>query len=673
MSHLEGSLPSTRTGGRRVGLTGLICGAIIGVVVAPNPLLARPILAGIELKTHPTGSALALRTSLRVPGAPNVTFPADKPGSPPPACPGIYNQPHSCYPSDPTHWGTLVASAQAVAEGQAVTFTYTPPQSGIQWNWGAAVDGGAVSNLANPQYWEPTLVGSVVSGCKSGSGSSASTCTVSFPFSDGNIWNVVTGPSLYDASSGKVGAVGTYLRVLPAEHKLSGTVQFPDGQAAQDTPVTLQNCYYKLIHTTYGVPDGVHACQRERSKTDSKGRFAFKRLQDGWVGDPSDNLYRGSSCDANCYSVWAEDLQSNAQYPDLSQHDATANLVVPQAEPAVTGLRPASGPLTGGNVVTVKGTGLGAVDRVCFKSAHSGECVKPEAGGTETSLKVKAPPEPDKGKNPDVVNVRALVIAANGSSQVSPVTPADRYSYELALTGVRPASGPLAGGNMVTVKGKGLGAVERMCFKSAHNVECVKPEAGGTETSLKVKAPPEPDKGKNPDVVDVRAVVFFGHSGTSATSPVTAADRYSYELAVTGVRPASGPLAGGNMVTVKGKGLGAVERMCFKSAHNVECVKPEAGGTETSLKVKAPREPDKGKNPDVVDVRAVVFFGHSGTSATSPVTAADRYTYKSKAGSGSGETAERSPVGAISLRRAWFGVGVPSRPTSDSKDPSASD
>jgi hypothetical protein len=113
------------------------------------------------------------------------------------------------------------------------------------------------------------------------------------------------------------------------------------------------------------------------------------------------------------------------------------------AGPIVTKVSAASGPVSGGSLVTVTGTSLADATAVRFGSAKARIKSK-----TATQIVVFSPP----GKA-GTVDVR--VVSAIGTS---PKSPADRFTYLAAptITKLSRKSGSTSGGTMLTISGKNL-------------------------------------------------------------------------------------------------------------------------------------------------------------------------------------------------------------------------
>ena len=119
-----------------------------------------------------------------------------------------------------------------------------------------------------------------------------------------------------------------------------------------------------------------------------------------------------------------------------------------------------------------------------------------------------------------------ITITVPSASAPPPVQP--------AVTGVSPASGPVAGGTTVTVTGSGFTGASKVAFGAVAATSFT--VVSGTQITA---------------VSPAQAAASYDITVTTAagTSPVVSADSYTYQApvqpAVTGVSPASGPVAGG--------------------------------------------------------------------------------------------------------------------------------
>jgi hypothetical protein len=166
--------------------------------------------------------------------------------------------------------------------------------------------------------------------------------------------------------------------------------------------------------------------------------------------------------------------------------------------PAVTAIKPAEGPVSGGTVVTITGTNFGKAVAVKFgsiaataASCNATECSATSPAGTGT--------------------VDVTVTTLGGASAA---TTADRFSYAAAptVTAIKPKEGPVTGGTLVTVTGTNFGKAPVVTFgstaaisitvKSANSLTAISPPGSGT--------------------VDVRVLTAGG------TSAISLADQFIY-------------------------------------------------------------------------------------------------------------------------------------------------
>ena len=192
----------------------------------------------------------------------------------------------------------------------------------------------------------------------------------------------------------------------------------------------------------------------------------------------------------------------------------------------VTGLSPISGPVAGGTLVTITGTGFTGLTAVDFGTTPATS----ETFVSDTSVTAESPP------GTGAVNV--TVTAAGGTS---PTSPADVFTYVAApaVSGLTPTSGPSAGGTLVTITGFGFTGASAVDFGAtpATNLTVV------SDTTITATSP------AGAGSVNVTVTT---PGGKSATSP---ADLFTYGLAVSGIRPSAGPVGGGTLVTITGSGF----------------------------------------------------------------------------------------------------------------------
>ncbi|MEW1953745.1 IPT/TIG domain-containing protein [Terrabacter sp. NPDC080008] len=200
--------------------------------------------------------------------------------------------------------------------------------------------------------------------------------------------------------------------------------------------------------------------------------------------------------------------------------------------PAVTALSAPAGPL-GGTVVTLTGTRLALATTVTFGGVPASALLRL----SDTTLRVTAPAHA----------VGTVDVRVSTPGGVSPVTAAGRFAYQPVptLTAVSPALAPTKGGGVVTLSGTGYDRVSSVTFGGVP-ASTVTPLSA---TQLRVTLPPHAEGD-----VDVRVTTPGG------TSPVVPAGRFTFQDApvVASVTPATGPLRGGTVVTLRGTSFTSV-------------------------------------------------------------------------------------------------------------------
>ncbi|TQF07975.1 cell shape-determining protein [Kitasatospora acidiphila] len=220
------------------------------------------------------------------------------------------------------------------------------------------------------------------------------------------------------------------------------------------------------------------------------------------------------------------------------------------AGPVITGLNPVSGPTSGGNTVTISGSGFTGASSLHFGTASASFVVL-----SDSQVQATAP----AGSGTVLVTVTTSVGTSNGTTYT--------YSAAPVITGLNPVSGPTSGGNTVTISGSGFTAATAVEFGTASAVFTVV-----SDTQITATAPA--GTGSVPVTVTTSA-------GTS--SSVT----YSYinvtAPLITGLSPNQGPTSGGNTVTISGSGLSGAISVLF-GAHAATIT----GNTSTQITVTAP-------------------------------------------------------------------------------------
>jgi hypothetical protein len=263
------------------------------------------------------------------------------------------------------------------------------------------------------------------------------------------------------------------------------------------------------------------------------------------------------------------------------------------APPTITGVSPNSGPLAGGNWVTVSGTNLSTTNKVSVGGTTTGFNVL-----SNTSLSVYIVP----GETAESVNIAVTTIGGTSAR-----TSADRYTYLApplppTVTDLSPNTGTALGGTTVTIAGTGLTSVVYVSFGGY----AAQSFTINSDTSITAVTPAL----YYDTTVDVTVQTLA--SGWSATSP---ADQFTYAdpaPTVTGVSPNTGSAAGGDTVTITGTGFTTASDVSFGGTSASFTVNNDGSITATTPAASA---------DGTIDV-TVTNFG--GTSATSP---ADQFTY----------------------------------------------
>jgi hypothetical protein len=233
---------------------------------------------------------------------------------------------------------------------------------------------------------------------------------------------------------------------------------------------------------------------------------------------------------------------------------ASAACEAPLAEPiTATAITPPTGPTTGGQTVTITGSGF----------------------GPDTTVEFGANPATGVVVNADGTSLTAVTpVGTAGPTTVTVANPGS--SAELAYTYVEPAAatltpptGPEYGGTTVTITGTGLSTVTGVDF------------GGDTATIVSV----------NPDGTQVVVTSPAGTGTVDVTlelaggSTIASAQDFTYvPLAVTNVDPDSGPSTGGSTVTITGAGLAGTTGVTFGGAPGTIVGTP----TDTEITVTTP-------------------------------------------------------------------------------------
>jgi hypothetical protein len=259
------------------------------------------------------------------------------------------------------------------------------------------------------------------------------------------------------------------------------------------------------------------------------------------------------------------------------------------ATPSVTGITPVAGPIAGGTVVTITGTGFADASGASFAGNASSFTIVSDTSITATS------PAGTAG------TVDITVTNETGTSSTSS---ADHFTYDStpSVTGITPVAGPIAGGTVVTITGTGFvvgSSTAKFGTSSGTSVSC------SSSTSCTATSP-----GESAGVVDVTVTTPGGMSSSGSS------DHFTYDAtpSVTGITPVAGPIAGGTVVTITGTGFSGASSVDFGTI-------AAASYTINSSTSITATSPTVSVGP--VDVKITT---PGGTSATG---SADQFTYES--------------------------------------------
>ena len=206
-----------------------------------------------------------------------------------------------------------------------------------------------------------------------------------------------------------------------------------------------------------------------------------------------------------------------------------AGYVYFEADPGelvVSNVQPAFGPASGGQEVVVSGAGF---DRDGLE-VRFGNAPAALIEITDQALRVRTPAG-------ETGPVRVTVRHDEGEASL-----ADGYTYAptLRLLAVTPSEGPVEGGTEVTLLGEGFGSATTFHFGPLEADIVSLPDAG---TAI-VRTPPG-----SLGLANVRAV------GAHQTSQLVGGYRFTAPAVVTDLIPGRGSIAGGTVLTVRGRGF----------------------------------------------------------------------------------------------------------------------
>ena len=201
--------------------------------------------------------------------------------------------------------------------------------------------------------------------------------------------------------------------------------------------------------------------------------------------------------------------------------------------PRVSSISPASGPMKGGTLVTITGSGLSSAGYVYF--GRYGEIPKVI---DDSHLTVTTLPSP-----PGLVPVTIPNTYGGGHSTEPPVMFLVEYPVP-ELTGISPSSGSMLGGTVVTITGSGLSGATDVRFGSISGTDLSLLD----DNKLIVTSPP--------NAAGTVAISVINPSQTGSSPGAATVFRYDVPVPrLTGISPSSGSSDGGTAVTLTGSGF----------------------------------------------------------------------------------------------------------------------
>ncbi len=208
------------------------------------------------------------------------------------------------------------------------------------------------------------------------------------------------------------------------------------------------------------------------------------------------------------------------------------------AVPTITSLS-RTGPLSGYNTVTITGTGFTGATVVKFATL------------TAQSFTVRSSTQIIAYAPPHAAGTVRVSVTTPGGTTASTVNDIYKYAYPVpVVTGVTPASGPAAGGTVVTVSGSGFTGATAVYFGTTRVTTTITVSARANQLTVKSPA------GTAGNAVNIRVVTPGGESA------VVSGDTFTYGPIITSLSRSSGPVGGGTKVTITGAG--------FKTVHSVK-------------------------------------------------------------------------------------------------------
>jgi hypothetical protein len=212
--------------------------------------------------------------------------------------------------------------------------------------------------------------------------------------------------------------------------------------------------------------------------------------------------------------------------------------------PQITGISPSGGPVTGGTVVIITGSGFFGAKDVEFggKSGTDLQVVN------DSRLTVITPPNPEGTVPVSVFNAAGVGVSMEPSAMYE----YDEFPFP-RLSGIAPSSGPMAGDTVVTITGSGFADTENVTFGGKYGWDLKVVD----DSHLTVRTPQS-----SPGSVPISMTNAHG-AGRSSEPAIM----YTYEFPLPeldSITPSSGSTAGGFGVSITGSGFSGATDVRFR-------------------------------------------------------------------------------------------------------------
>jgi hypothetical protein len=294
--------------------------------------------------------------------------------------------------------------------------------------------------------------------------------------------------------------------------------------------------------------------------------------------------------------------------------------------PAVTGLAPNQGPVSGGTTVTITGTSFTDATKVLFNGVA---VTTPFTVNSDSSITATSPPS-TTGSLVGAVTVQVTTPFGTSTNSMN-----NLYTYTAdpapTVTGLAPNQGPVSGGTTVTITGTSFTDATKVLFNGIANTT---PFTVNSDSSITATSPPS-TTGSLVGAVTVQVTTPFGTSTNSLY------DLYTYTAdpapTVTGLAPTQGPVSGGTTVTITGTSFTDATKVLFNGIANTT---PFTVNSDSSITATSPSS-TLGTFIGPVAVQVTTPFGTSANSL------ADQFTYVGTPITGIGAITGTPQVGQI--------------------------